>query len=129
MKAAYPVILTFDTDMYVVDIPDLQIGTQGHDIADAMNMARDAIGLWGICEEDAGREIPKPSALNFIHHAKEDIVTLVDVDFTEYRRKHENRAVKKNCTIPSWLNEKAEAAGINFSGVLQEALKERLQCK
>lgn len=129
MKAAYPVVLTFDTDMYVVDVPDLQIGTQGHDIADAMNMARDAIGLWGICEEDAGREIPAPSALNLIHHAKEDIVTLVDVDFAEYRRKHENRAVKKNCTIPSWLNEKAEAAGINFSGVLQEALKERLQCK
>ena len=54
------------------------------------------------------------------------IVSLVDIDFDEYRRKNEQRAVKKNCTIPSWLNEKAEAAGVNFSAVLQDALKARL---
>ena len=115
--------------MFVVDIPDLQISTQGYDLANAIYMARDAIGLWGICEEDEGRVIPTPSEISSILHNDKEIVTLVDIDFNEYRRKHENRAVKKNCTIPSWLNEKAEAAGINFSGVLQEALKERLQCK
>lgn len=54
------------------------------------------------------------------------IVTLVDVDFAEYRRQNDMRAVKKNCTIPSWLNAAAEKAGVNFSAVLQAALKREL---
>ena len=54
------------------------------------------------------------------------IVSLVDVDFAEYRRKNDLRAVKKNCTIPSWLNFEAERAGVNFSAVLQAALKSEL---
>jgi post-segregation antitoxin (ccd killing protein) len=48
------------------------------------------------------------------------------VDFAEYRRKNDMRAVKKNCTIPSWLNYEAERAGVNFSAVLQTALKQEL---
>ena len=50
----------------------------------------------------------------------------MDVDFDAYRKMLENRTVRKNCTIPSWLNEKAEQAGINFSAVLQKGLKEEL---
>ena len=55
------------------------------------------------------------------------ILTMVDVDFTEYRRKHDNRMVKKNCTIPYYLNVEAEKLGINFSKVLQEALMQKIQ--
>jgi hypothetical protein len=55
-----------------------------------------------------------------------DIVTLIDVDFAEYRRKNDMRTIKKNCTIPSWLNFEAEKAGINFLSVLQTALKQEL---
>lgn len=54
------------------------------------------------------------------------LLTLVDIDFDAYRRKADNRAVRKNVTIPNWLNIKAEEMGINFSKVLQEALKERI---
>ena len=57
-----------------------------------------------------------------INEAKEDIVTLVDVDFVEYRRKVDNKAVKKNCTIPYWMNVEAEKAGINYSKLLQDAI-------
>lgn len=57
-----------------------------------------------------------------IYAAKEDIVTLVDVDFVEYRRKVDNKAVKKNCTIPYWMNVEAEKAGINYSKLLQDAI-------
>ena len=53
-------------------------------------------------------------------------MTLVDIDFDIYRRKNELRAVKKNCTIPSWLNYEAEKANINFSQVLQDALIQKL---
>ena len=55
-----------------------------------------------------------------------EIVSLVDVDFLEYRRKNELRTVKKNCTLPGWLCYEAEKANINFSQVLQTALKQEL---
>lgn len=124
MKTAYPIIITQDEKYLLVYVPDLDIYTQGEDIANAIEMARDAIGLWGICEEDAGREIPKPTSMP---KAKDgEIVTLVDIDFVQYRKMQDNRAVRKNCTIPSWLNEAAEKEQINFSAVLQQALKEQL---
>lgn len=128
MKQAYPIILTQGEKFIVVDIPDFGIGTQGVDIADALAMARDAIGLVGIDMEDDGEVLPAPSDLAAVASAHQGaIVTLVDVDFAEYRRKNDLRSVKKNCTIPSWLNVEAEKAGINFSAVLQNALKQELR--
>lgn len=127
MKAAYPIILSQGKDYIIVFVPDFKINTQGTDITDAIEMARDAIGLMGIDMEDEKESIPEPSSLLKIAKENEsDIVTLVDVDFAEYRRKNDMRAVKKNCTIPSWLNFEAEKAGVNFSAVLQSALKQEL---
>lgn len=121
-KRAYPILISKEKDgFYYVEIPDFDIATQGKNIADAMEMARDAIGLMGIDYLDDGKEIPEPN-LKKIKAKKEDIVTLVDVDFLEYRRKVDNKSVKKNCTIPYWLNVEAEKAGINYSKVLQDAI-------
>ena len=89
-------------------------------------MARDAIGIMGIDMEDDGESLPAPTPVSEIR-IDSDIVTLVDVDFQEYRRKNDMRAVKKNCTIPSWLNFEAEKAGINFSALLTAALKRELK--
>lgn len=125
MKAAFPIIISEGEKYHVVYIPDFNINTQGSDIPEAMEMARDAIGLMGIELEDDNEPISSPSAVSSV--VKEtDIITLVDVDFSEYRRKNDMRAVKKNCTIPSWLNFEAEKAGVNFSAILQEALKQVL---
>lgn len=70
----------------------------------------------------------EPSAFKDIKAVASDIVTLVDVDvdFDDYRRKHDLRVVKKNCTPPSWLCYEAEKANINFSQVLQTAIKREL---
>jgi len=125
MKEAYPIVISKEKDGYYVSIPDFDIATQGTSIVNAIEMARDAIGLMGIDMEDDGKELPKPYSVKF-QPREDDIVTLVDVDFTEYRKKVDNRAVKKNCTIPYWLNAEAEKAGINFSKVLQEALMQKL---
>jgi predicted RNase H-like HicB family nuclease len=125
LKKVYPVILTPSKIGYVVYVPDLEINTQGTDIANAIEMARDAIGLWSITEEDMGRSIPEPSS-KLPEHSPDEIVTLVDIDFGAYRKANDNRTIRKNLTIPSWLNTLAEKAGINFSQVLQEALKEKL---
>lgn len=127
MKQVYPIILTQGQKYIVVSIPDFNINTQGQDLADAIEMARDAIGLVGIDMEDDGEKLPAPSKIGDVKiENPECIVTLVDVDFDEYRRKNDMRTVKKNCTIPSWLNFEAEKAGVNFSAVLQSALKNEL---
>ena len=120
-KGAYPVILKRTDEGYYVKIPDFDSGTQGSTVAEAMEMARDAIGLIGIDLEDGKKEIPKPYSKQF-KVAEDDIFTLVDVDFSEYRKKVDNKAVKKNCTIPYWMSVEADKIGVNYSRVLQDAL-------
>ncbi len=127
MKDCYPIILTkMDEGGYLVYVPDMQINTTGTDIGNALEMAKDAIELCGIGYEDEKLPIPKPSDLAKIKPQKGEIVLAVNADFEAYRRMLDNRSVKKNCTIPSWLNERAEKAKINFSASLQRALKEDL---
>lgn len=126
MKQVYPVILHPEAEGgFSVSVPDLNIGTQGETVAECIDMARDAIGLWGICEQDAGRSIPEATGLTPAHEDGE-LVTLVDIDFDAYRRAHDMRTIRKNVTIPSYLNDLAERAGVNFSQVLQDGLKQRL---
>ena len=134
MKAVYPVIFTEDEKgEYLVEVPDMGILTEGKDLGDAMFMARDAIGLAGIVAEDNKEEIPKPSKIENIKaengtfaDAGKSIVAIVDVDFTDYRRKNDNKAVRRNVTLPNWLDRAAEEAGFNVSQVLREALADKL---
>ena len=126
MKAAYPIILTPAETGYVVTVPDLQINTEGADIADAIDMAADAIGLWGITTQDMGKEIPAPSS-SLPECSAGEIAAFALVDFDAYRRANDMRTIRKNVTLPSYLNDMAEKAGLNFSRVLQDALKEKLQ--
>lgn len=127
MRKAYKVLLYVEDEGYSVYIPDFDNWTQGKDLADAIFMARDAIGIAGISLQDIGQEIPEPDSAKGDPEEKADIETYVDVDFVEYRKKQDNRKVKKNLTIPSWLNEKAEKQNINFSRTLEEALIEKLE--
>ena len=126
MKSVYPIILTPDGKGFTVYIPDFDINTQGDDLTEAIVMARDAIGLMGIDMQDDGKEIPVASNAKEIQTADGDMLSLVDVDFVEYRRKNDMKVVKKNCTLPSWLCYEAEKANINFSQALQAALKREL---
>ena len=136
---AYPTFIAQNDSIYLVYIPDMEIYTEGKTIANAIEMARDAIGLKAMDYEDDGKELPEPSSYSTaidlaardadVFDYSKGILSLVDVDVDEYRKKIRNRAVKKNCTIPYWLCEQAEQAGINFSKVLQEALSEKLNVK
>ena len=128
MKTAYPIIMSKSEKWIIVSIPDFNINTPGTDYADAIENARDAIGLMGIDMEDEKEAIPQPSAPDQVAKtADSDLITLVDVDFLEYRRKNDLRTVRRNVSLPSWLNEEAEKAGLNVSAVLQAALKQELQ--
>lgn len=124
-RIAYPVLIFEDEDMYLARIPDFDGMTQGYDFADAMDMARDYIGLNWTCMVDMGETIPEPNSVPF-EVGENETLTYVDINFIEYRRKTDNLPVKKKCTLPNWLCYEAEQAGINFSQVLQEALKQKL---
>ncbi len=126
MKLVYPVIFhkTEDKVPYFVEVPDLGAMTQGNDLENAIEMAREIICISVIERQRAGESVPAASELTLV---KSDdagaIVTLVDADADAYKRRMENRCIRKNCTIPIWLNDEAEKAGINFSGALQQGLK------
>jgi predicted RNase H-like HicB family nuclease len=129
MKNVYPVFFTKTDTVVLVEVPDLEILTEGTDMSDAMEMARDAIELKCVSMEDDGTEIPLPSEINDLDvnngiFAEEGatVISFVDIDSGEYRRKIDTKTVRKNVTIPGWLNYEAEHAGINVSRVLQEAL-------
>ena len=125
MTIIYPVVFTPpENGGYMAYIPDLQINTSGSDLADAIYMARDALGLMGIDMEDDGKDFPSPSPN--VPHGKNEIVSLVDVDLTAYRRSVEKKTVRRNVSLPAWLNNAAEDAGLNVSTVLQIALKQQL---
>jgi len=126
MIKVYPIVLTPTPAGYVVSVPDLDINTQGSDLAEAIYMARDAIGLWGICEEDDGRIIPEPSTIEPPHEANE-LVAWIDIDFDKYRRMNDMTYERTNVTLPRYLKTLAQDAGLNLSQELQSRLKEVLR--
>lgn len=129
MKNVYPVFLTETDTVVLVEVPDLEILTEGKDLQDAIKMARDAIGAKCISMEDAEEEIAIPtevSKLNADNGTFADegntIISLVDIDTDVYRRQVDTTLVRRNVSLPSWLNYEAEKAGLNVSRVLQDAL-------
>lgn len=125
MKRAYPVIFTPAAEGgFTSYMPDFNINSQGDDLAEAIEMARDAMGLMGIDMEDDGKALPEAS--NHVVSQPNDLVSFVDVDFTEYRRQNDMRTIRRNVSLPSWLNAEADKAGLNVSAVLQNALKQAL---
>ena len=128
MKYTYPAIFEPDENKIGVSFPDVKgCFTFGDDMADAMEMAKDCLEMMLVDYEDEKKPIPPASDIKSIK--TDAVVSYVLADTDEWRKQFDNRAVKKNCTIPAWLNSKAEKAGINFSQVLQDALKKLLGVK
>ena len=123
MKTVYPIVMENVDNQIIVYIPDFEINTQGDNYAHAMEMARDAIGIVGIDMQDDGEALPIPSALIDVstkHQGKD--VSLVDVDFIAYRRQNDMRSVRRNVSLPAWLDAQASKSHVNVSAVLQKAL-------
>lgn len=120
----FPAIFTFDGKYYNVDFIDLKgCSTFGGSIQNAYLMAQDAMGLY----LDNLTNFPKPTLdISKIILQKNQFVSFVSINMDEYRKKFNNKSIKKTLTIPAWLNYLSEKNNINFSQVLQEALKERL---
>ena len=126
MKYVYPAIFTpIENGKFDVKIPDLPgCRTCGSSLADAILMAEDAVAMWLWDAERKKEDVPLAKEAPAVQPPQ--FISYIVADTDEYRKKHDNRAVKKTLSIPSWLNEEAEQAGINFSQTLQTALKARL---
>ena len=134
MRIAYPVIFTRTNDKkdtYLVEIPDIAGITEGYGMPDAIKMARDCIGCK--CYDKADKDIPEASSFERIDPRKgefadagESFVSMVDIDLSAYRMMMNKKTVRRNVSIPGWLNQAAEENHINVSRVLQDALIEKL---
>lgn len=130
MKLVYPAIFTpFDnTDGYTVEVPDLPgCVTEGDSLVDAIEMAVDAASGWILDELEAGHSVPAASAPVDVAAPDGSFVNLLVLDMTSYSEKYGSKTVRKNITIPAWLNTYGEANNINFSKVLQDALLKQAQ--
>ncbi|MDR0842228.1 MAG: type II toxin-antitoxin system HicB family antitoxin [Acidobacteriota bacterium] len=126
MKLTYPAVFYRDgeTGAYAVEVPNLPgCATGGDTLADAILMAVDAASGWVLDELEDGKPAPVASAIKDIHPSEPGgFVSVLALDMDAYAEKHGKKAVRKNLTIPAWLNTFAEENGINFSEVLQDAL-------
>ena len=110
---------------YTVVVPDLPgCVTQGGSLIDAVSMAVDAASGWILDEMEDGNPIPPASNVEDVQADERPggFVNLIVLDMDAYAEKYGEKAVRKNLTIPAWLNTYAEANNINFSRVLQDAL-------
>ena len=126
----YPAVLTFDEGYDIaVTFPDLPgCATSGETEQEALAMAKEAMGLhlWGMeCDND---QIPKPSSIKDVQSELEEneCIVLIEVFMPAIRMAQENKSVNRTVTLPAWLNTRALECNVNFSAVLQEALKTQL---
>jgi predicted RNase H-like HicB family nuclease len=124
MLLSYPALIYKDADAYSVEFPDLPgCQTFGNTLPAAMISAEEALGLFiaTLIEEDITYQ--KPSDISGMHSDK-GFYSLVTTDVDDYFS--QSKSVKKTLTIPKWLNNKAEKSGMNFSHLLQTAIKQKL---
>lgn len=124
----YPAIFeTGEKKGYTVSFPDLPgCITEGESMEEALHMSKEALELFIYSMEEDGDIVPKPTTPEYIIVPQKSFVSLIEVWMPVVRDEMENRAVKKTLTIPKWLNDIAEKNKVNFSQVLQSALKDYL---
>lgn len=134
MTVIYPVVFTQtkdEKDTYLISIPDLNGMTEGFGLSDAIKMAKDYIGNALYLKNDD--ELSNGSDISKIDVSKSEFadygvsfVSLVDVDIEQFRRTLKSKTVRRNITLPEWLDEMATKAKINVSAIVQNALKKEL---
>ena len=130
-RYVFPALLTYEDGYEIaVTFPDLPgCATSGATEKEAVLCAKEVLGLhlWGM--ECDGDEIPRPSSVKDLKPTLEDneCVILIDVFMPAIRTSQENKAVNRTVTLPAWLNARALENNVNFSLILQEALKDKLQ--
>ncbi len=123
----YPAVFGYEEGAEIsVVFPDLDAATSGETDEDALLSARELLGctLFGL-EED-GEGLPAPTPLEKVALEHNERAVLVDVYMPAVRMSCVNKSVNRTVTLPAWLNAEALANNVNFSQVLQDALRELL---
>ena len=127
-RYVFPAVFTAEKEgRYSIYFPDLEsCYTCGDDLSDAIYMAEDVLAFVLYDYERDKKDIPTPSSPDSIALSAGEFVNYIACDTLVYQKRHNNKAVKKTLSIPEWLNEAATISGVNFSQVLQDALKAQL---
>ncbi len=123
----YPAIFTYEPNQEIaVVFPDLDCATSGETEDDALLSARELLGCVLCGLEEDGETIPQPTPLCNVNVEPNERAVLIDVYMPSVRERNNNRSVNRTVTLPAWLNAAALEHNINFSQVLQDALKQQL---
>ncbi|HFI0218985.1 TPA: type II toxin-antitoxin system HicB family antitoxin [Streptococcus suis] len=124
MLKSYPAIFHKDEQGYWVEFPEFSGGTQGDNLEEAMYNARDFLESSIALYIDEGMELPKVRDIKELS-APDGFVSMIQADPTPYIKN--NKAIRKNVTVPEWLTKLADREGLNYSEILTTALETRLQ--
>ncbi|HEM5161687.1 TPA: type II toxin-antitoxin system HicB family antitoxin [Streptococcus suis] len=124
MLKSYPAIFHKDEQGYWVEFPEFSGGTQGDNLEEAMYNAREFLESSIALYIDEGMELPKASDIKELS-APDGFVSMIQADPTPYIKN--NKAIRKNVTVPEWLTKLADREGLNYSEILTMALETRLQ--
>lgn len=124
--AIYLAVFKEEKGQFSAWIPDFNLTVKGTSLADTIMVARTAIAKKLFSGD--GSEVFSANRIMKYDCAEEEFAAIIDIDLVKYRRKYDNRRIRKNLTIPNWLNEEAEKQDVNFSKVLEEAIKRKLNC-
>jgi predicted RNase H-like HicB family nuclease len=127
-KLFYPAVFHPEEDGgFSVDFPDL-LGcvTEGDTLAEAIKMAEDALGIYLYTLKEDKEKAPDPSSPADIKVEGRDFVSLIEYDEVAYLKRTDSHAVKKTLTIPAWMDVLAKEHNLNFSNVLQNAIRREL---
>ncbi len=123
----YPAVFGYEPNEEIsVFFPDLDVATSGTNDDDALVSARELLGITLAGLEEDGEEIPEPTPLHDVSVGETERTVLIDVYMPAIRLANVNKSVNRTVTLPAWLNAAALERGINFSQVLQEALKAQI---
>ena len=123
----YPAVFTYEPNQEIsVVFPDLDVATSGETDEDALFSARELLGCVMFGLEEDGEEIPAPTPLSQVKAEENEKAVLVDVYMPSVRMAQVNKSVNRTVTLPAWLNAAAMERNINFSQVLQDALKQQM---
>lgn len=127
-RYAYPALFVYEPGQEIaVDFPDLGVATSGTDDMDALNSARELLGLVMFGLEEDEETIPAPTSLNEIFPKENERVVLVDVFMPSVRMEGVTKSVNRTVTLPAWMDASAKRLGVNFSQVLQDALRQIIE--
>ena len=126
-RYVYPAVFTYEPGQEIaVVFPDLNCATSGVDDDDALLSARELLGLTILGMEEDGEEIPAPTPLSEVKVEQNERSALVDVFMPSIRMATVTKSINRTVSLPAWLNAAALEKNVNFSQILQDALKATL---